>query len=323
MAVVVTGASGFIGSHLVRTLAARGLSVVGVDRESPVAFPAEPVVADLPDDDADGRLAEVLREADAVFHLAASSGVRQTGARSSQRRHRDNVLATERVLTAVPASTPLVVTSSSAVYGGVDTCAASTAASLESDPLRPRGEYAASKLEAERRCAARITAGGLVAVARPFTVAGEGQRPDMAIAAWLAAVRAGQPLPMLGAAERTRDVTDVTDVAEGLVRCAERQVVGPVNLGTGEAHRLDTIAAAVGEAVGDKPEMVLGPAGPEEVAHTRADTRRCAAALGFVPRTDLATLVARQAAATGAAGQAATTEVARQAATAGDALGVV
>jgi nucleoside-diphosphate-sugar epimerase len=170
-------------------------------------------------------------------------------------------------------------------------------ADLPDDRLQRRGGYARSKVALERRCCQRAAGGGLVAVARPFTVAGEGQRPDMAIARWLAAVGRGQPIRILGGPDRTRDATDVADVTVGLVRMAEAGVAGAVNLGSGVGHRLGDLAATVGAVVGQRPRLVLEPAGPAEPVATLADTHRCRRLLGFVPVTDLAALIARQAAA--------------------------
>jgi nucleoside-diphosphate-sugar epimerase len=287
MTVVVTGAAGFIGVHLVRLLAARGHQVVTIDRR-----PAAPtgtsvhLVADLPDDH-DASVTDALRAAEAVFHLAGRAGVRDAAPDREWRRYRDNVLAAERVLGTVPAGVPVVVASSSSVYGGARH-GGRLRPSAEADRLQPRGGYARSKVALERRCWQRTAAGGLVAVARPFTVAGQGQRPDMAIARWLAAVRRGQPIRILGSPDRTRDVTDVADVALGLVRMAEGGVMGAVNLGSGVGHRLGDLAATVGAVVGQRPRLVIEPAGPAEPVATLADTRRCRRLLGFVPVTALA-----------------------------------
>jgi nucleoside-diphosphate-sugar epimerase len=297
MAVVVTGAAGFIGAHLVRLLAGRGHQVVTIDRRphAPTGTSAH-LVADLPDDDRDGSVTDALRGAEAVFHLAGRAGVRDTSPDRERRRYRDNVLAAERVLGTVPAGVPVVVASSSSVYGG-GLHGGRLRPSAEADRLQPQGGYARSKVELERRCWQRAAAGGLVAVARPFTVAGEGQRPDMAIARWLAAARHGQPIRILGSPDRTRDITDVADVAFGLLRMAEGGVMGAVNLGSGVGHRLGDLAATVGAIVGHQPRLVLEPAGPAEPVATLADTRRCRQLLGFVPVTDLTALIARQAAA--------------------------
>lgn len=305
MAVVVTGAAGFLGRALVAGLAADGVEVVAVDRR-PLPGPAAGAlgtggrpdlgaVTALRADLLAGHPAvlDALRHADAVFHLAGRPGVRDRGPAAEAARRRDNVAATAAVLAAVPAGTPLVVTSSSSVYGG-----AAGRPSREDDPLRPLGGYARSKAAVERLCARR----GGVAVLRPFTVAGEGQRPDMALARWIAAVRAGRPIEILGSPARTRDVTDVRDVVRAVRAAAERGVTGPLNVGTGRPRTLAELAAAVSRALGAPVELVVRPAAAVEPAATWADTARLARRLGFVPVTDLDALVARQLAATAPAG---------------------
>ena len=288
MAIVVTGAAGFIGRHLVDALVADGRHVIGIDRRAGAGAADTDIIADLADPSA-SEVDDVLAAADAVFHLAAFPGVRASGPEVALRRHRDNIDAAHRVLAAVPPATPLVVTSSSSVYGGRH-----GRPSSEHDRLAPRGEYAASKVELERMCAKRVSQGGVVAVARPFTVMGPGQRPDMAVARWIDDARNGRPLTILGSPDRTRDVTDVRDVVEGLRRIADRGVRATVNLGTGNSHRIGDIAAAVAAAVGVPLQTVGAPAGDEEPAHSQADTARCASLLGFVPASDLDRLVRRQ-----------------------------
>ncbi|HVE64766.1 MAG TPA: NAD(P)-dependent oxidoreductase [Mycobacteriales bacterium] len=299
MAVVVTGSTGFIGRHLVHALVAAGHQVLALDRRPATGLPAGawPLVADLLDAEA----ADALLDAEAVFHLAARPGVRGSGGPESARtelrlRHRDNVLATAAVLAATPLSTPLVVTSSSSVYGGT---ARPGRPSRETDPLRPRGGYARSKVEVEQLCEQRRAAGGAVAVARPFTVAGEGQRPDMALARWITATSAGRPVTVLGSPLRTRDVTDVRDVVCGLQLLAEVGLGRTVNLGTGVSRPLTALLDAVCAAVRAPVEVRSQPAAYDEVADTCADTRRCQRLLGFTPSTDLDEVVRRQVAAAG------------------------
>jgi nucleoside-diphosphate-sugar epimerase len=143
----------------------------------------------------------------------------------------------------------------------------------------------------------------VIAVARPFTVVGEGQRPDMALSQWIAAARAGRPLRILGSLDRTRDVTDVRDVARVLAALADRAFCGKVNVGTGARHRLGDMVDAVAAVLGRSVETFVEPADPAEVADTLADTRLLAELAGFVPHTDLLDVVARQAAAQPAAAQ--------------------
>ncbi len=293
---VVTGASGFIGSNLVERLHADGHRVVGIDRRpgSVAGRGIEHLQGDLCSPDEAIRTA--LRESDAVFHLAGCPGVRTDDPGIARRRWRDNVVAGEVVLASVPPHVPTIVASSSSVYGGVarDPSDGSPVPCRETDSLDPRGGYARSKAVLEQHCRARREAGGHVAVVRPFTVAGERQRPDMAASIWLEAARAGRPLSILGSLSRTRDVTDVRDVVEGMLRLVERGTPTTVNLGTGRARTLQEIVHAVAAACRVPVTLDVRPNPHDEPADTLADTRRCRELLGFTPATDLDALLVRQ-----------------------------
>lgn len=290
--VVVTGAAGFIGRHVVAGLRARGHRVTGLDRRPWLPVDGEDaVVADLLDAEA----RPVLGRADAVVHLAGCPGVRDARPDAGRWRWRDNVLAGQAVLDLVPADVPLVVASSSSVYGGAGD-PTNPRPCHEDDPRRPRGGYARSKAALEDLCATARDRGRPLALLRPFTVAGEGQRPDMALARWIAAVRDGRPVHVFGSVDRRRDLTDVRDVARAVVTALERGVDGTCNVGTGTTHRLADLVDAVATTVGRPADVRVVHADAREVAATRADTRRCRALLGFVPTTDLTTLVGRQAA---------------------------
>jgi nucleoside-diphosphate-sugar epimerase len=286
MATVITGAAGFIGRSLVAALAERG-DVIAIDRVPPsVPAGAVAVTADLLDGDPDAR--DGLAAAETVYHLAGCPDVRDARADADTHRYRDNVLATAAVLAAVPPSAHVVMTSSSSVYGG----SRPGRPSSEHDRLRPRGGYAASKALAERLCLARGS--GRTTVVRPFTVAGPGQRPGMALSRWLAAAVAGRPLRLYGSPERTRDITDVDDVVRALIALADVRAEGVVNLGTGVSHTLGELASAVSRAVGAEIRTEVVPAAGVEVAHTLAGTARLERLIGWVPRTHLDALVARQ-----------------------------
>jgi nucleoside-diphosphate-sugar epimerase len=303
MRVVITGAAGFIGRHTMARFAAGGWSVVSVDRR-PLTdghpAPAQHLRADLSRPLPPAVRRELAR-ADAVVHLAGRGGVRAVGAAAGRGWAEDNVGSAWRVLAATPRATPVVVTSSSSVYGR-----AADRPSAECDKPAPLGGYGRSKLGVEALCHRRRLDGGRVSVARPFTVIGPGQRPDMAIRTWLQAALSGGPVEIYGSRSRARDVTAVDAVAEGLWRLAHLDCDVVVNLGSGIPRRLDEMLAAVVTAVGrpvEVREVALPVAEPDL---TWADTRRCAEVLGFVPRTDLAELVASCAAELAGSGQAPT-----------------
>lgn len=293
MTVVVTGSAGFLGRAVVARLVALGRPVLGLDRvPAPIQGPGHrELCVDLLA--GDGRTAAALRGARGVLHLAGCPGVRDGRADIAWLRHRDNVLASAAVLAAAGLEVPIVVATSSSVYGGT----VDGRACREDDPLRPRGGYALSKAAVEELCAAHNAAGGTVVLARPFTVAGEGQRPDMALALWIEAARAGRPLRVLGSPDRTRDITDVHEVAKALVDLLDLGVPGPVNVGTGVGHTLAAMIAAVSAELGRAGSVEIEPAGHDEVRDTLADTTRLRELIGWAPSTDLRELVARQIAA--------------------------
>jgi len=299
LGIVVTGASGFVAGTLVPVLTGAGHRVVAIDRAAPTLFNQSVTHLTCELSTPRDEVITALREADAVIHVAGCPGVRDSAPRVAQRRHRDNVDAAEAVLAATPAATPTIVLSSSSVYGGArfhsspGTCRDTISASHEDDPLCARGGYAASKIATEQVCRQRADAGGHVLVVRPFTVLGEGQRPDMAVARWAHEARNTGAVTVLGDPARTRDFTDVRDVARTLSALLDCGATGTVNLGTGRGQTLAALATAVSNAVGVTPALHVVPAGEAEVAHTRAHTQRLRSLVGFVPHTDLPDVVAR------------------------------
>jgi nucleoside-diphosphate-sugar epimerase len=294
MHAVVTGAAGFIGGHLVRDLTERGYRVTGIDREPTTeGETSNHLTLDLAHPVRISGLAEIVATAQVVFHLAGRPGVRGGGRELAHQRHRDNVVATAHVLRTTSPDTHIVTTSSSSVYGGSSMRDGVLIPSRETDPLRPVGDYALSKVLMERLCATRRESGGSISVIRPFTVAGERQRPDMAFAIWLNALQRGEPITLFGSGERSRDVTDVSDVVEGLIRAAETRVDSTVNLGTGVTHRLLDMARALLDVSGLDGDIVHAPVSTDDVGATLADTERCRELLGFVPETDLHAVLER------------------------------
>jgi nucleoside-diphosphate-sugar epimerase len=292
--IVVTGASGFIGSALVSRLAGAGLAVTGIDRRPPTAdrLATRHVLADLADP-----LVPVVRDllagADAVVHLAGRAGVRDRTPGVDLARHRDNVLATRRVL--ATATGPVLAASSSSVYGGWR----GGRACQEDDALRPAGGYARSKAAAEVACTTARTEGAVVCVLRPFTVVGPGQRPDMALDHWIRAALERRPVEVFGGLHRSRDVTDVRAVVDAIAQLIDHAASGAalpdvVNLGTGRARSLGELLDAVRRTVGGPLEVRVTSPAADDPDHTLADTTRCAATLGWVPTTDLDDVVAAQ-----------------------------
>lgn len=300
--VLVTGAAGFIGSHLVERLLSGGYEVAGVDaftdyysRERKVRNLASVIGGpgfelfdrDLLTLDLD----EVIPETDAIFHLAGEPGVRRSWGGNFGRYLERNVLTTQRLLEAVSRSgTKFIYVSSSSVYGGdgggpVD----------EDHSRRPASPYGASKLAAEELVELYRRERGVPAtVLRYFTVYGPRQRPEMALARFLLAASLGRPVDVFGDGEHTRDMTYVLDAVEATVSALEA-APGVYNVGGGTRATVNEMLDAVRRVTGVDVEARYGPAAAGDVRSTWADSRRAARELGYAPGTSLEDGIAAQA----------------------------
>lgn len=292
---LVTGSAGFIGSNLVRKLWARGDEVVGIDRRRVRDRVGLHVTMDLAEP---RRLPEIARWAgwaDVVFHLAARPGIRDNSPNIDLRRRRDIIVATEHLMAVTPERTHVILTSSSSVYGDAARWDGSHRPSRETDRLRPVSRYGRYKEWMERlgRQYRRFEDG--LAIARPFTVIGEGQRTDMALSIWIDAAHRGDPVKVFGSLDRARDVTDVDRVVEGLLAMADLRFCGFMNLGAGTPRSLGEMVEAVFLATGMEAPIQVLAASPEEVRATYADSTRARLDLGVDLTTDLLQATKRQA----------------------------
>ena len=260
MKVVVTGAAGFIGSHLSEKLLAEGHEVLGIDAfvdYYPRAIKERNLARAL-DHRAfrflEGRLqemnlAEALQDASQVYHLAAQAGVRASWGRDFEIYTEHNVLGTQRLLeAAVSAGVPrLVYASSSSVYGD-----ATELPLREDTPCRPVSPYGVTKLAAEHLVRIYGANHGLPAVSlRYFTVYGPRQRPDMAFHRFLTAALAGEPVRVFGDGRQTRDFTFVADIVAATRAAADTGRPGCVyNVGGGERISVNDVLQLVGEVTG-------------------------------------------------------------------------
>jgi nucleoside-diphosphate-sugar epimerase len=284
MRYIVTGAAGFIGSHLAEALVDAGHDVVGVDCFTDYYDPAEKDrnaqrldVRRL--DLADERLE--LDAVDGVFHLAGQPGVRSFGDVFPLYLRR-NVLATQRVLEACTASgTRLVFASSSSVYGEAETYP-----TPEDATPRPISPYGITKLACEHLARAY---GGDVVTLRYFTVYGPRQRPDMAFRRVCDALLAGDTFEVYGGGLQSRSFTYVADAVDATIAAMERGPGGSLfNVGGGEeATMLDAIAL-LEQASGRSLDVRHVDAARGDVSRTKADDSRINAVLGWSPTTSLA-----------------------------------
>jgi UDP-glucuronate 4-epimerase len=302
MHVGVTGAAGFIGSHVVERLLERGDSVLGIDNFDPFYSPVEKR-ANLARAAASPRfrLAEVdladgtaLRTAldgngpplDAIIHLAAKAGVRPSIADPAGYA-RSNVLGTQELLSEARrrAIQRIVFASSSSVYGNNATVPFNENAAAV-DPVSP---YAATKRAGELLCNAhRHLHGGSVLCLRLFTVYGPRQRPDLAIRKFATLMTAGKPIPLFGDGSSERDYTWIDDIVDGVVAALDRSARMPrefeiVNLGGNRATSLRRLVQLLSDALGVRPEIEQLPSQPGDVERTWADILKAERLLGYRP----------------------------------------
>ena len=304
MKVVVTGAAGFIGSHVAESLLADGHEVTGIDcftdyyprpvkEENLRALRGSPrfrlVEARLQDAD----LAPLLAGAEHVYHLAAQAGVRASWGREFSHYTEHNVLATQRLLeAAVAAGRPTVVyASSSSVYGD-----APSLPFREDGPCQPVSPYGVTKLAAEHLAVLYHRNHRLPTVSlRFFTVYGPRQRPDMAFHRFLRAARDGEPVTVFGDGLQTRDFTYVADIVAAVRAAPLSGRPGTVyNVGGGERVALNDVLRVV-EAVTARPLRIQRQEAQKgDMRDTFADTTAARRDLAFQSTVSLAEGLARE-----------------------------
>jgi nucleoside-diphosphate-sugar epimerase len=294
---LVTGAAGFIGSHLSEFLIRKGMTVTGIDsfvdyyprimKEANIAGLRkqknfEFIEGSLSAVDLEGLLDDV----DVVFHQAAQAGVRASWGQSFKIYTDNNILGTQMLLEACK-QRPLkkfVYASSSSVYG--DT----TDLPMQETSLpRPVSPYGVSKLAAEHLCRLYFKNFQVPTVSlRYFTVYGPRQRPDMAFHRFFRWALEGRPLEVYGTGEQTRDFTYVDDIIEANWLAFEKPVQGEVfNIGGGARIPLNQVIAKINAIVGAEPEINRSESQKGDVGHTLADMTKAIDMLGYRPTVSI------------------------------------
>ena len=295
--ILVTGAAGFIGSHLTDALLARGDAVVGYDEFNDYYDPAikrrnlagalahpnfRLVEADICDEPALRAVFERERP-EVVVHLAARAGVRPS-LQDPNLYHRVNVIGGQHILDACRDFRPshLVFASSSSVYGG-----STEVPFRETDPvMRPISPYAATKRMNELQGHVYSHIYGLnVTMLRFFTVYGPRQRPDMAIHKFTGKILRGEPVPMFGDGTTRRDYTYIDDIIDGLLRCVDTPLRYEIfNLGESRTTSLAELITLIGKHAGRAAVIDRQPLQPGDVEITYADVSHAGELLGYRPR---------------------------------------
>jgi nucleoside-diphosphate-sugar epimerase len=292
---VVTGAAGFVGSHLSELLLAEGDDVVGIDcftdyydadlkQRNLHALEGHERFRLHRQDLLEAPLADLFDGADVIFHLAGQPGVRPSWGSDFATYVSHNILATQAVLEAAR-SMPLrklVYASSSSIYGDAEMHP--TAETVRPQPISP---YGVTKLAAEHLCELYRTAFGLPTVSlRLFTVYGPRQRPDMAFSRIVRAGLRGDVFELYGEGTQTRDFTYVGDVVRAMRAAALSDFTGVANIGGGSQISMNAVLEMVSELAGE-PEIHRLTKMRGDVRDTAADTRAAREGFGYVPQVTL------------------------------------
>jgi UDP-glucuronate 4-epimerase len=294
--ILLTGAAGFIGSHLVDALLARGDQVFGVDNFDPfydAAIKRRNIAGALENDrfalhEVDIRdessLTKVFEAAkpDVVVHLAARAGVRPS-LEDPNLYHDVNIIGSQHMLDACRAFKPshLVFASSSSVYGG-----STDVPFTEDNPVaRPISPYAATKRMNELMGHVYSHVHGLnVTMLRFFTVYGPRQRPEMAIHKFTRLIDQGDPVPMFGDGSSQRDYTYVDDIIDGLLKAVDTPFKYEIfNLGEHHTTSLRELIDLIARCLGKEPVIKQLPLQPGDVPITYADIGKAREMLDYAP----------------------------------------
>jgi UDP-glucuronate 4-epimerase len=305
MKVVVTGAAGFIGSHLTERLLRDGHSVIGIDsfdtfydpqvkRRNIATAQADPNFALIEADIRDGQAMEnaIGRDVDAIVHLAARAGVRPSIEQPAL--YTDVNINGTVVLLEIARQREIpkfVFASSSSVYGNNRKVPFSEDDNVDF-PISP---YAATKKAGELICHTYHHLYGIdMTCLRFFTVYGPRQRPDLAIHKFARLIEAGQPIPIYGDGTMRRDFTYIDDIINGVVaaldRCAGYRIY---NLGESRPICVSDLVAEIENALGKQAVKQHFPTQPGDVNQTYADVAKAQRDLGYDPSTHIATGLAR------------------------------
>jgi nucleoside-diphosphate-sugar epimerase len=294
MRCLVTGAAGFIGSHLCERLVHDGHTVVGLDafipyyprpfKERNLAWLREQRLfafheLDLRSDSLDAAVDGV----EVIFHIAAMAGLAKSWTDFSLYES-CNFTATRRLVEAVlrqPKPARLIYASTSSVYGRFSS-------GDETLPTRPISPYGVTKLAGECLCRAYAEEKGLPFVAlRYFSVYGPRQRPDMGYYKFIRALLRGETIQVFGDGQQARGNTYVSDCVQATIAAARAPLGEVYNVGGGETASVWEILDRLEKIIGKKARVERQPARPGDQRSTFADTSKLLHHLGWKPTVGL------------------------------------
>ena len=297
MKAIVTGAAGFVGSHLCETLLSKGYQVTGVD--SFLDYYPRPIKNSnltkligasgfelIEQNILDIEWRPILEQTDMVFHLAAQAGVRASWSKNFVIYTKNNIEATQLLLEESKGCKlkKFVYASTSSVYG--DTA---DIPMKEDSLLKPVSPYGVTKLAAENLCYLYWKSFGIPCVSlRYFTVYGPRQRPDMGFYRFILAALENRGITVFEDGKQTRDFTYIDDIVRGTILASERGKEGQVyNLGGGSRISVNEVVQMLGEIMNTKIDIRYADKQKGDMRHTFASTDLAKTDLGYKPSVSL------------------------------------
>ncbi len=298
--IVVTGAAGFIGSHLAEALLNLGKTVIGVDefndyydpalkRQNISALKTYPNFKLIEGDIQSLDWSKLLVDVDVVYHQAAQAGVRASWGQGFRSYTERNINATQILLEAAkdaPNLSRFVYASSSSIYGNAETFP--TPESICPQPVSP---YGITKLAGEQLCDLYYQNFGVSCTSlRYFTVYGPRQRPDMAFHKFFKLIMEGKAISIYGDGKQTRDFTFIGDaIAANLAAATAPEAAGQIfNIGGGSRVILTEVIDTMEQIVGSPIRRNFVEAARGDARHTSADVSKAKEILGYQPQVSLA-----------------------------------
>lgn len=294
MDILVTGVSGFIGSHLAERLVKEGHSVTGVDsfldyyprkvKENNIkGLRGKPGFEFIEADITALDLNRLVGRVDAVFHQAAIAGVRSSWGGRFDEYVRNNILGTQMLLEACKDRRlkKFIYASSSSVYGDAEQLPVAELSST--NPISP---YGVSKLAGEHLACLYYKGYGVPAVSlRYFTVYGARQRPDMAFHKFIRAVIREEEIEIYGTGEQTRDFTFISDAVEANLQALKNGIDGEVyNIGGGSRVSLIECVRIIEKIAGKKADLRFTEPQRGDAKHTYADVSKAKKDFHYSPQ---------------------------------------